>query len=125
VSNLIANAQAWLVGKFRDHASVAAVYSRFRSATTVTCTVNVTLGRHAITESGAGVTVIASERELSIPIDELILDAVAAKPERGDKITLTINGELMTYEVMPVDRQHCFSHDPGRNVYRVYCKRIG
>lgn len=69
-----------------------------------------------------GAALVHGERDYLIPVADLTLDGQRVQPERGDRITETINGELVIYEVTaPPDEPEARYSDHERTIWRVHC----
>ena len=51
-------------------------------------------------DDGSGLLIESSASDWIIAVDALILAGVKATPKRGDRITRTLNGKTLIYEIM-------------------------
>lgn len=123
---LLTRAQAWLAGKMPTAAtpSGAVVYTRAAGGS-VTLTgvawVGNTAFRRQANEGGAAV--VWGDRDYLIPVSAL----GSTPPARGDRITETIGGTAVVFEVatpLPGEPDWRYS-DPQRTTYRVHCVEVG
>lgn len=72
-----------------------------------------------------GPAVVHGDRDYLIPADALVYGGSAFLPARGDRITETIGGSAVTFEVMslPGEPEWRYS-DPGRTLLRVHVKEV-
>lgn len=69
-----------------------------------------------------GARIEFGERDYLIPVDDLTY----GEPELGDRVTQTLNGESVVFEVAtPTTGEPCWRYaDAGRTFYRLHCKRV-
>jgi hypothetical protein len=76
--------------------------------------------------AGTAVAVVYGERDYLFPAAALAgLDP--PEPRKGDRIEETIDGEDLTFEVLPgpAGEPAWRYSDPGRTLVRVHCKKVG
>lgn len=72
-----------------------------------------------------GVVQEIHSRDYLLTIDDLVIGGAAIEPRAGDRIVETVNGQTLTFEVFPVDRERCFRYrDHGRQSIRIHTKRV-
>jgi len=122
---LLTRAQAWLAEKMPTAAtpSGAVVYTRAAGGT-VTLTGAAWVGNTAFKRQAneGGAALVWGDRDYLIPVAEL----GATPPARGDRITETINGVAVVFEVgtQLVGEPDWRYSDPQRTVYRVHCLEV-
>jgi hypothetical protein len=72
-----------------------------------------------------GPAVAWGERDYLIPVASLVIAGGPTTPKRGDRVTETIDGAPVTFELQtpPGEPEWRFS-DQTRTVYRVHVKRV-
>lgn len=105
--------------------AVTVTYTRgAQSATLEDVWIGNTLFARTLDEPGA--SVVWGERDYLIPVASLVLGGVAAQPARGDKITETINGVAVTFELQTPTGEPAWRYsDADRTRYRVHTKKAG
>lgn len=122
--NLISRGMEFLARSLGQAAGVEVTYARSAASVTLTAWVGRTV--FARTQSEPGPSVIFGERDYLIPVADLVLAGSPAVPARGDRVTETIDGQAVTFEVAPVEGEPAWRYsDPARTLYRVHCKRVG
>lgn len=121
--SLISRGQAALNSWLTTAAGVSITYTRGAQSTTLTAWVGRTA--FARTSSEPGAALIWGERDYLIPVASLTLGGTGVVPTKGDRITQTIDGADVVYELMAMPGEPLWRYsDPTRTVYRVHCKRV-
>ena len=103
---------AWLAGQLRQAAGSSATYLRGSQEISVTIVRKPRIER-IVDEQGD--TVTTREHSLIINVAELGIE-----PRAGDRITETIDGESVTWEVLPVAGAPCFRWwDRAKTAYEI------
>ncbi len=64
-------------------------------------------------------------RDYLVETNRLKIGGEVVEPRAGDRITETIEGQDMVFEVFPVDKQRCFRYrDASRQSIRIHTKRV-
>lgn len=64
-------------------------------------------------------------RDYLVEAVKLAKGGTVFEPRAGDRIKEQIEGQWLTFEVFPVDRQRCFRYrDAGRQLLRIHTKRV-
>jgi len=98
-------------------------YTRNASAVTLTASV----GRTVFASQLDGkARVEFGEIDLIIDSADLVLDGIQTTPERGDRVSITLDGTAMTLELMvPQTREPAWRYsDPERKRIRLHLKRV-
>ena len=121
--NLLRIGSDWLAEQLKAYASSPVLYARGSSSVTVQATVGRT---EWSVDTGTGMVVSDVSRDFIILTVDLVLPAVGnAVPQRGDKITESIDGQSLVYEVMaPAGQQAWRWSDRFGKVYRIHTKRV-
>lgn len=123
--SLLSRGQSWLNRTLAVAAGVSLTYTRGAQSVTLTGWV----GRTAFAQlpgSGSGAAVIWGDRDYLIPVSDLVLGGSAVTPQRGDRISETIDGVSLTFEVLAPGTEPAWRYsDAGRQTYRVHCKKVG
>lgn len=116
--NLFQRADAFVRTKRKQIASCEGKYVRAETELAV----SVTVGRSAHDQiSGDGPILSYQSDDFLIDVADL---AALGPPRRGDVVKyLSISGEWLVYEVLPVGGDECFRYaDGSRSVYRIHGK---
>lgn len=123
--NLIQRAQASLVRILQESAGVSVTYTLVSGEQ---ATLTAWVGRTAFsrTASEPGPATIIGERDYLIAVADLVVGGQAVQPAKGHRITETIAGADVTFEVVPpeADEPAWRYSDQTRTVYRLHCKRV-
>ena len=72
-----------------------------------------------------GFATFANSRDFMFAVSDTLLGIDAFEPQPGDRITLTENGTVKTYEVMPVsESMPAVELMPGDYRWKVHTKRV-
>lgn len=117
---LLNRGQSWLAEKMPEAAGVPVTYTRGADSLALTAVVGRTVFRAQ--EEGRA-AVVWGDRDYLINVADLTFGV----PKVGDKITETINGEPVTFEVqlpgITPDEPAWRYSDPARLTYRLHVKR--
>ena len=121
--NLLRIGSDWLAEQLKAHASSPVLYARGSAVVSVQATIGRT---EWAVDSGAGMVVQEVSRDFIVLAADLVLPTIGnAVPQRGDKITETIGGQSLVYEVMaPAGQQAWRWNDRFGKVFRVHTKRV-
>ena len=124
--SLMSRGMAWAAERGETACGVTVTYTRV-SQTPVSLTVVIGDSRSIAIREGQSqpnVRIEFSDRDYLITYDAL--NAVGFDPPQiGDRITETINGETVIYEVRKQGSEPAWRwSDPERTTYRVHCKRV-
>ena len=122
---LLARGQAMLNRVLSTGESVTIAYTRAGlSATLTTVWVGRTL--FAGQSSASAARVEWGERDYLIPVASLALGGLFVTPQKNDRITESINGNAVIFELQTPTGEPCWRYsDQARTLYRVHCKRVG
>lgn len=123
--SLLARGQAMLNRVLSTGESVTVAYTRGGVSATLT---GVWVGRtlFAGQSSASTARVEWGERDYLIPVAALVLGGVPVTPAKHDRITETINGTPVIFELLtPTGEPPWRYSDQARTLYRVHCKRVG
>jgi hypothetical protein len=127
VSNLMSRGRSMLARNLKAAAGVTATYTRGDYSVTLTGDSAVWIGNTLFRLSDAdGLRMQWGERDYLIASADLVLNGTAVEPAENDRITETINGTAITFEVLPVSPSEPAWRwsDPDRTVYRIHVKRV-
>ena len=121
MANVLRQAQWWLAGEVKDHASSPVVYRRGNR----TVGIYAADGKTEFELSGPdGATVQYRSRDWLVYQHYLRLAGDRITPARGDKIEETVSGYIRVYEVMaPGDSPVCQSICDD-TMWRIHTKRV-
>jgi len=122
MSTLFAKARDWLPGKVREAAGVGITYARGAESIGITATV----GRTVFSSLAEGAPRVEfGERDYLILAADLVIGGGTSEPAIGDRITETIDGSDVVFEVVtPETGEPAWRwSDPQRTVWRVHVKR--
>lgn len=106
---------------------------------TANATVAIIIERNGVTQNTIGtpgmtpfkwqnnqnITIRQESRDYIVNIDDYRFNAVAVKPQKGDKITETVDGTKYTYEVLPFNKEPVWLYSGTyRTAYRIHTKQI-
>ena len=118
MSNLFDRATIWLAAKTQSAAGRSVVYARPGVRLSINST-RMSEDEQAIDATGAMVIV----RQHSFVI--IAADLAGLEPRSGDRITETVAGAVMTWEVMPHAGSPCWKwEDDGGLMLRVFVKEV-
>ena len=118
MSNLFDRATTWLAAKTQSAAGRSVVYARPGVRLSITAT-RMAEDEQAIDATGAMIVV----RQHSFVV--LSADLAGTVPRSGDRITETIAGAVVTWEVMPHAGSPCWKwEDDGSLMLRIYVKEV-
>jgi hypothetical protein len=64
-------------------------------------------------------------RDYLVDAANLVINKAVVEPRVGDRITETIDGQDMVFEVFPIEKQRCFRYrDASRATIRIHTKRV-
>jgi hypothetical protein len=119
---LLSRGLAFLRSKLAEGAGVSVVYSRGATSGTITAWVGTTLFTGQVRD-GIGGFVEWGERDYLFPLSAI--STSFTEPRRGDRITETINGVSMTFEIQGPQGEVAWRYsDSERKLVRVHCKRV-
>ncbi len=122
MGDMIANAVRWLNDQRSKHASFTAIYSRGGIEIELPVTVGNTAFEFSSDES---VTTQSKVIDFLVEAGLLLLDGIPMDPERGDRISFVIGGNLRAYEVLDFAGTGCYSEsDPYGVVLRLHTKLV-
>jgi hypothetical protein len=114
----------WLAEMLKEHASRPVVYRRGVDEVAVQATIGRTLLK--LDDGYGGVRMEWTDRDFLIHAADLVLNAVAVLPERGDRIRETQGGKVFVYEVMAPGKEPAWRwSDVFRKVLRIHAKQVG
>lgn len=126
--SLMDRGAAALVRQMSAGAGRQVVYTRDAGKPTaqtvqVTAWVGNTLFARNTDEPGASVA--WGERDYFVPCEALVLGGAEAEPRTGDKITETIRGADVTFEVRTAPGEPAYRlSEQTRLIWRLHCKRV-
>lgn len=107
----------------KQSAGRTVTYTRGAQSVQLTAWVGNTLFARQTDEPGA--SVVWGERDYLFAVADLVLGGVAAVPMKGDRITETIDGAALTFELMTPTGEPVWRYaDQTRQVARVHTKRV-
>ena len=121
--NLLRTGSDWLAGMMKAHASSPILYAR----SSLSATVQAVVGRTEWSvESSTGMVVSELSRDFIVMAADLVLPTIGpAVPQRGDKVTETVNGRSSVYEVMAPAGQSVWRwSDRFGKAYRIHTKKV-
>ncbi len=120
--------QAALVSRMQATATSgeAVTYTR-KVGGTVDLTGKAWVGRTVFSRTGQDVgaaAVVYGDRDYLIPVADLALSGTAFEPARGDRITETVNGAALVFEIVtPAGEPEWRHSDQTKTVFRVHTKQ--
>ena len=122
MGNLLKTGQTWLQAQRHSHMTETATYRR--GAASVSLAVSVGLYERGLDET-ISVAEESSLRDFIICASNLVLDGSIVEPLAGDKIDITFNGTVCTFELMSPGEGPCFRYsDQYRLDLRVHARLI-
>jgi hypothetical protein len=121
--NMLAWGQNWINSQLQGHASDTVSYTRVVNGSPVVTSISATVGRTVFsTMQEGGPTIEFGERDYLIPATELPY----SEPQKGDRITVTLNGATEVYEVMPPNANEPAWRwsDAQHTMFRLHMKRV-
>lgn len=121
MSNILANASAWLASQLQAGASQPATCQRGA----LRCPCQVTLGKtdfQTVTASGA--IEQFTSRDFLLPPEKLILGGQVVLPQRGDLWKTTIAGVPGEFQVMAPEGQPVYTLDSQGALLRIHTKQV-
>jgi hypothetical protein len=122
--DLLRIGSGWLAEMLKEHASRPVAYRRGTEEVAVQATIGRTLLK--LDDGYGGVRMEWTDRDFLIHAADLVLNAVAVLPERGDVIRETQGGKVFMYEVMAPGKEPAWRwSDVFRKVLRIHAKQVG
>lgn len=123
MATLAERAAAMLNRRMKQTRGVTVTYSR---AGVGSVTLTAWLGRTQDQADGQGVRVEYGDRDYLVEAADLVLGGSAVEPRDADRVTETINGVAVVFEVMPLNTGAAGWRwsDDARTCYRVHTKRV-
>ena len=123
---LLSRGQAWLNRTLGTDAGVSILYVQDGDSVTIT---DARPGRTVFAQTSPinapAAAIVWGERDYLIPVASLVIAGQARTPRQGDKITETINGQALTFEIKAPAGEPAWRYsDTGRTLFRVHCKRV-
>lgn len=120
----------WLTAKQEATDSVTVVYSRDAHSKSMPAVVGRTLfSPQGYGSSNGGLSTAAVEwgdRDYLIRVEHLVLNGLAVKPQRGDRLTQVIRGVPAVFEIStPTGEPPWRYSDEAQTTFRIHCKRVG
>lgn len=120
MTNLLQDGADWLIGQLGDHASRAVVYEQGTGplkGLAGTCTAQ----EYEVPDEESGLPQKITMLDWTFRSSDL----GALVPRSGDRITETLNGQTITYELLPVGRRPCCENaDTAGLILIVHTKRV-
>lgn len=116
-------AAAMLNRRMKQTKGVTVTYTRLGVGSV---TLTAWVGRTQDAAEGENIRIEFGDRDYLIEAADLVLGGVAVEPKDADRITETINGTSVTFEVMPLNTGSAGWRwsDDGRTAYRLHTKRV-
>ena len=120
--DLLQKGSDWLEAQRTAHASKAVLYARGAASVGI----QASIGRTEFqVDDGSGVMIQDVSRDFIVLAADLALGSANIEPQRGDRITESINGRVFVYEVAaPGGQQPWRWSDPFGTAYRIHTKRV-
>lgn len=119
MADLLQTGSAWLRSQRRAHISHTVTYARGALSARVQATVGQTSFQ---VDSGYGLFQEVTSRDFIIDVDDL---AAFGEPQRGDRVTETLNGSNEVFEILaPGTEPHFEYSDRDRAVFRIHTKHV-
>jgi hypothetical protein len=120
--NRMQAATAALISRMKATNGVEVTYTRGEDAVELTAWPGRTVFKRNMQEAAA---ILFGERDYLMAAAELVIGGSMVTPKKGDRITETIDGQLVTFEVQaPSDEPVWRYSDKTRMVLRIHCKRV-
>lgn len=101
---------------------VEVTYTRGAQSEIITVWIGNTLFARTLDEPGA--SVIWGDRDYLIPVASLVIGGTATTPQKGDRITETIDGVPVVFELQTPTGEPSWRHsDQDRTRYRIHTKK--
>jgi hypothetical protein len=105
MSNLLQDAAAWLGDRLKESAGRQVIYARgVQESDPITGTV--AKHEYEAVENDGSVTLVLAY-DWSFTAAELVIAGSPIKPRAGDRISETLNGEPIAFEVLPIGKLPC------------------
>lgn len=124
-NNLLQNAAAWLGSKLQTAGGRLITYQR---AGTSSGTISGVCSKveYDVLDQNEGVITTVAFDDWMFTASELKISGTVITPRIGDQISETLNGNTITYEVLPIDKRPCFEFaDSSGILLTVHTKRVG
>lgn len=115
---------AALIRRMKESAGRTVTYTRLIGGTiTLTAWVGNTLYSRTTEEPGA--SVVWGDRDYFCAVADLAVSGVAFDPAEGDRVTETIDGVPVTFELQTPTGEPPYRYsDQTRQIWRLHCKRV-
>ncbi len=115
--------QAALIARQKATNGVEVTYTRGSDVITITVWPGNTVYRRNTQDNAA---ILFGERDYLIAVADLVISGQPITPKKGDRIAEVIDGQTVTFEVMPAaDSEPVWRYsDKTRMLFRVHCKRV-
>lgn len=126
MSNLMSRARSMLARNLKQAAGVSVTYTRGSSSVALSGDTAVWVGNTLFKlQDAGGLRMEWGERDYLIAAADLVIGGSRVEPAENDRITETVNGTAMTFEVLPITGEPAWRwSDPGRTIYRIHVKRV-
>lgn len=123
MTNMLQDGVVWLGGQLKNSAGLTVSYSR--GAYSVSLTATATYHEYQILDEEGFATVVLS-RDYLLHAADVVLNAVQVTPRSGDRITETISGVSVVFEVMPLSEsvREYEQLDPDGALLKVHTKKV-
>lgn len=123
MSDLLADASAWLDQQRTAFMSIAVTYAR---GTSTLNNLAASVGKTVfMIDNGVGFTERIEGRDYLVTAADLILDAAVVLPKPGDRIRETQGTKTFSYEVMAPGNEPAYRYsDPYRKTLRIHTKLV-
>lgn len=123
---LLSRAKAFLTRTLSSSSGVEVSLSRGAHSATLTAWVGRSVDLQVATAEIPALARLYTERDYLIPVASYQVNSVAVTPQIGDRITETINGASVVFEVRPTDTDEpgWRYSDPTRSIYRVHVRMV-
>lgn len=121
--DLLQTGAAWLKNQLQANASQAITYTRGADSVAL----RGTLGKKLLQlqDMDGGVLLEWTDLDVLIPAADLMLDGETVEPRRGDRVTLVMADNTLTFEVQPIGTEPAWRYcDPFRTMIRVHAKFV-
>ena len=119
MADLLGNASDWLRSQRRSHAAVTVIYRRGAFSVSLLAT----RGATRIESQGNDIVLHSEQSDWIVDAADLVLDSVAAEPQRNDTIEQVIDGVTRVYQVVPLGPENCWRwHDRLQAEYRIHTR---
>lgn len=122
MSDMLEQGSAWLEVQRTQFATRPVTYRRGANSVAVLATVGRTEFQ---VDNGYGLIERVESRDYLISTDDLVLNNVAALPERSDQIRETVGEQTFVYEVLAPGKEPVWRYsDPYRRTLRIHTKHV-